>query len=197
MGDRAFSFHDFCTLFKSRRVIVSERPRGDVGDTMEITRLFTDETAVSPVIGVILVVAITVILSAVIGTFALGLGTTQDTAPQSTWEKGYTDDDSDTLELTHASGDPMEPARLSIAVSGAACSSGSLESPKNLATDYSMTGTVSAGDSVAVDNDHFCSDGTTSDLDLKPATVRLVWEDEDTDDQADSATLATWTGQEA
>ncbi len=34
----------------------------------------TDETAVSPVIGVILMVAITVILAAVIGTFVLGLG---------------------------------------------------------------------------------------------------------------------------
>jgi len=36
--------------------------------------LFGDERAVSPVIGVILMVAITVILAAVIGTFVLGLG---------------------------------------------------------------------------------------------------------------------------
>jgi len=34
----------------------------------------TDDSAVSPVIGVILMVAITVILAAVIGTFVLGLG---------------------------------------------------------------------------------------------------------------------------
>ncbi|WP_338071862.1 type IV pilin N-terminal domain-containing protein [Halorutilus salinus] len=33
-----------------------------------------DDSAVSPVIGVILMVAITVILAAVIGTFVLGLG---------------------------------------------------------------------------------------------------------------------------
>lgn len=38
------------------------------------TLLNTDERAVSPVIGVILMVAITVILAAVIGTFVLGLG---------------------------------------------------------------------------------------------------------------------------
>ena len=36
--------------------------------------LNTDDRAVSPVIGVILMVAITVILAAVIGTFVLGLG---------------------------------------------------------------------------------------------------------------------------
>lgn len=42
---------------------------------MNVTNLFEgDDRAVSPVIGVILMVAITVILAAVIGTFVLGLG---------------------------------------------------------------------------------------------------------------------------
>lgn len=42
---------------------------------MKPSNLFnTDDRAVSPVIGVILMVAITVILAAVIGTFVLGLG---------------------------------------------------------------------------------------------------------------------------
>ncbi|WP_209019553.1 type IV pilin [Halorussus marinus] len=41
---------------------------------MNFKTLFTDDEAVSPVIGVILMVAITVILAAVIGTFVLGLG---------------------------------------------------------------------------------------------------------------------------
>ena len=44
-------------------------------NTMQIRNLFNKEDrAVSPVIGVILMVAITVILAAVIGTFVLGLG---------------------------------------------------------------------------------------------------------------------------
>ena len=164
---------------------------------MEITRLFTDDAAVSPVIGVILMVAVTVILSAVIGAFALGLGTTQDTAPQSTWETDYTDGAStDALELTHSSGDPMEPARLSIVVSGATCSAGSLDSPKNLGSDYSITGSVGAGTSVTVEDSRFCTDASAN-LDLSGATVRLVWEDEDTDDQADSAVLKVWEGPDA
>jgi flagellin-like protein len=41
---------------------------------MKIKSLINDDKAVSPVIGVILMVAITVILAAVIGTFVLGLG---------------------------------------------------------------------------------------------------------------------------
>ncbi|MFC7027956.1 type IV pilin [Halomicroarcula sp. GCM10025710] len=36
--------------------------------------MFDEENAVSPVIGVILMVAITVILAAVVGSFVLGLG---------------------------------------------------------------------------------------------------------------------------
>jgi len=41
---------------------------------MKYTETGNDDSAVSPVIGVILMVAITVILAAVIGTFVLGLG---------------------------------------------------------------------------------------------------------------------------
>jgi len=50
---------------------------------MELKTLFTgDERAVSPVIGVILMVAITVILAAVIGTFVLGLGESVSEEPR-------------------------------------------------------------------------------------------------------------------
>ncbi len=50
---------------------------------MDLKQLFDDEKAVSPVIGVILMVAITVILAAVIGTFVLGLGDqVQNTTPR-------------------------------------------------------------------------------------------------------------------
>ena len=45
---------------------------------MQLKKLFKDDDAVSPVIGVILMVAITVILAAVIASFVLGLGDTAD-----------------------------------------------------------------------------------------------------------------------
>jgi len=50
---------------------------------MQLKELLSDDDAVSPVIGVILMVAITVILAAVIATFVLGLGDqVSNTAPQ-------------------------------------------------------------------------------------------------------------------
>jgi flagellin-like protein len=53
---------------------------------MDLKQFFDDEQAVSPVIGVILMVAITVILAAVIGTFVLGLGDqVQNTTPQASF----------------------------------------------------------------------------------------------------------------
>ncbi|MEF8872712.1 MAG: type IV pilin N-terminal domain-containing protein, partial [Haloarculaceae archaeon] len=64
---------------------------------MELKQLFNDDDAVSPVIGVILMVAITVILAAVIATFVLGLGEqVSDTAPQASFDFDY--DGSDTTK---------------------------------------------------------------------------------------------------
>ena len=53
---------------------------------MNVQKLLQDDDAVSPVIGVILMVAITVILAAVIATFVLGLGDNlSNTAPQASF----------------------------------------------------------------------------------------------------------------
>ena len=57
---------------------------------MKLQELLTDDRAVSPVIGVILMVAITVILAAVIGTFVLGLGNNlQQTPPNANFQFEY------------------------------------------------------------------------------------------------------------
>jgi flagellin-like protein len=72
---------------------------------MQLKRLLTDDEAVSPVIGVILMVAITVILAAVIGTFVLGLGDqVQDTAPQASFNFDF---DTQTATVTHDGGDTI------------------------------------------------------------------------------------------
>ena len=62
--------------------------------------------AVSPVIGVILMVAITVILAAVIGTFVLGLGDQVESAPQASFDFDVDEDaDGDDFEEVTDSGD--------------------------------------------------------------------------------------------
>lgn len=93
-------------------------------------KLFRDvnggERAVSPVIGVILMVAITVILAAVIGTFVLGLGDeVSQSAPQASIEAN---DEGDTapvsqtntenlLNLKHKGGDTLTQSDTDIKVS--------------------------------------------------------------------------------
>jgi flagellin-like protein len=82
---------------------------------MKLTRLFTDDSAVSPVIGVILMVAITVILAAVIGSFVLNLGgSLQQSAPQASFDFDYNSSD---VVITHETGDTIDDGSLSI-VSG-------------------------------------------------------------------------------
>ncbi|SDM15592.1 flagellin N-terminal-like domain-containing protein [Halogranum gelatinilyticum] len=74
---------------------------------MTFTTFTTEERAVSPVIGVILMVAITVILAAVIGTFVLGLGdSVGQTAPQASLKATVSAAD-DTVTIQHNGGDAL------------------------------------------------------------------------------------------
>jgi len=92
----------------------------------DIFGVFRDQKAVSPVIGVILMVAITVILAAVIGTFVLGLGDqvsksapqaslqAEDAADSSTIDEGNTEN---LIELQHKGGDTIQQDDTDIKVS--------------------------------------------------------------------------------
>ena len=72
---------------------------------MQFKQLVADDDAVSPVIGVILMVAITVILAAVIGTFVLDLGEqVQSNSPNAQFDY---DDSGNELDITHTSGDEV------------------------------------------------------------------------------------------
>jgi len=91
---------------------------------MEFKKLLDDERAVSPVIGVILMVAITVILAAVIGTFVLGLGDqVQSTTPQASFgfdtsQQEISGDSYTAVTVTHQSGDSIAETDLSVLVNG-------------------------------------------------------------------------------
>jgi len=78
---------------------------------MRLKELLADDDAVSPVIGVILMVAITVILAAVIASFVLGLGSQTQTTPQASFSIDYASGAGVSLDglvtITHDSGDPI------------------------------------------------------------------------------------------
>jgi len=78
---------------------------------MRLRTLFADEEAVSPVIGVILMVAVTVILAAVIGAFALSFSDNESITPQVTFKYTY-DSGAGELTVRHFAGDTFESDRV-------------------------------------------------------------------------------------
>ena len=139
---------------------------------MNIKELFTDDSAVSPVIGVILMVAITVILAAVIGSFVLNLGgSLNDSAPQASFGFDFNTTSADNVTVTHQSGDTIDAERLNV--------TGVKPDPIKW-TDAGTGGPVSAGSSATFNSTgSFASD-----------TIRVVWTSETSEN---SATLSRST----
>ncbi len=156
---------------------------------MNFKQLLAEKRAVSPVIGVILMVAITVILAAVIGTFVLGLGESVQSTPQAKFAFDYQNSN---VMITHEGGDAIASEELNVTATsdfGFEDASGSFTSPNNASVsfeDMGIGGEVSAGNSVVI--------GNTTDGGFDADTVRVVWSDMDTDK---SATLSKWSGPDA
>ncbi|WP_324664166.1 type IV pilin N-terminal domain-containing protein [Haloarcula sediminis] len=97
---------------------------------MNIKNLFNDDSAVSPVIGVILMVAITVILAAVIASFVLGLGDSAgDAAPQFSVSCNV-----DANEMIHEGGDDVDTGQLTLLNAAA----GGVKSPQTISAGQNL-----------------------------------------------------------
>ncbi|PSP69505.1 type IV pilin [Halobacteriales archaeon QH_6_68_27] len=113
---------------------------------MQIKELFTDDDAVSPVIGVILMVAITVILAAVIASFVLGLGQdATNTNPQASFSWDYdaeslNDDADGYVTISHDGGDSVKENEIFVRGDFGGDGSGGVASPKAW-QDYSESDT--------------------------------------------------------
>ncbi|AXG11301.1 type IV pilin [Haloplanus rubicundus] len=118
---------------------------------MQLKQLLTEDRAVSPVIGVILMVAITVILAAVIGTFVLGLGDqVSESAPQASFSFDFNDTG---VNITHEGGETLEADNINVSGDNGADPSGN-----NWAGN-----TISAGDTAPYSG-------------VDPGeTVRVIW----------------------
>jgi len=146
---------------------------------MDIKQLIHDDDAVSPVIGVILMVAITVILAAVIASFVLGLGDqAQQTTPQASFSWDF-DGSSDDLTITHDGGDPIEAQELYVR--------GSWDSGDSDGSWEDLDGSISGDSEITA--------GQTLDVNAGPQyDLRVVYEPIEGDT---SATLAQDTGPDA
>jgi flagellin-like protein len=170
---------------------------------MRIKQLFTDDNAVSPVIGVILMVAITVILAAVIGAFVLDLGGSTTSTPQASWnfdqevhdvaDNGNDVQSSDQfpeITVSHESGDKISDSRLDITVNGnpgftatteADASTGALSFSGSGTEAFTAGNDVKAGTSVRIVAEDADDDGSVAAADTIGSgdTIRIVWTSED------------------
>ena len=134
-----------------------------VHETMKLQNLLDtpdDERAVSPVIGVILMVAITVILAAVIGTFVLGLGENVESAPQASFD--FSNINSTATEIEHRGGDTIDGNDIEIRVNGTAPDSSII------------SGTFSAGQSVTIEDADYGGAGSGENPGGSGAEIRIV-----------------------
>ena len=133
----------------------------------------SDERAVSPVIAVILMVAITVILSAVVGSFALGLGNEiRQVTPTASFDFEYakTGGGNYSVTATHEGG---------VTVSSSNAQSLVLAADSGQSTEFGLP--AAAGTSATLDGGDAVSPGTD---------IRVVWT---STDGSSSQTLATGT----
>ena len=144
---------------------------------MKLNELLTDDDAVSPVIGVILMVAITVILAAVIGTFVLGLGDqVQSTPPQAQFTFEEASSNSSNITITHDGGDPVDAANLAV-TTGPTDLSNQCDDQNNSLDQKWPEAEVTAGNSC------------TAAVGSNEGTLRVIWE---SDDGSNSGTLGTY-----
>ncbi|MFU1781849.1 type IV pilin [Haloarcula japonica] len=147
---------------------------------MLVRRFQSDDSAVSPVVGVILMVAITVLLAATAATFFLdfGSGNLGQNAPQAAFSFDYDAGSPDSLTIEHRSGDSVQAGHLYITVSGASGANGQHDFT-------SIDGTLVDSSKITAGSQVTFSGAS----DLSDATVTLNWK---SPDSGKSIQLASW-----
>lgn len=166
---------------------------------MQIKELLDDDRAVSPVIGVILMVAITVILAAVIGTFVLGLGDqVSQTTPNASfgfdYDRDTTASNQDAITISHGGGDTIDASELNVTLSEASTNNSTTNINKSYEwSTFDSAGDVTAGSAATINRtDVGLSSGES--FDLSEATIRVVYESSEGDT---SAQLGVFKGPDA
>ncbi|MFC7131904.1 MULTISPECIES: type IV pilin N-terminal domain-containing protein [Salinibaculum] len=135
---------------------------------MRLRQILDDDSAVSPVIGVILMVAITVILAAVIASFVLGLGPSE-AAPSAQFEFETNSTNSSYVDISHQSGDKIDASTL---YTRGTLNGSDVHWSNNSSSGAYITDAIS-GDEVA-SGDRITVDAGTQDWELT-----VVWEKDD------------------
>lgn len=133
-----------------------------------------DDHAATPVIGIILMVMVTVMLAAVVGSFALGLASFVDTgAPAADLQFEYDSTGDGNLTIVHDNGESIPEQQVQFDVDGDTWTTGKCVDDRWAADGESIT----AGDACRLE-------GVDAD-----ATVKVVWFDRNS-----SGYVAEWSG---
>ena len=153
---------------------------------MKLHELFADDDAVSPVIGVILMVAITVILAAVIGTFVLSLGGDLQNNPPSA-QFTFSEESGGDLSITHDGGQNVDVRKMNVTTDGSSDFANG-PNPNVCQTTGSDDLNWTTGDSELSAGDTCTLPGDTPTDRLEDGdTIRIVWQEGD-----QSSTLANY-----
>ncbi|AUG48507.1 type IV pilin [Haloarcula taiwanensis] len=135
--------------------------------------------AVSPVIGVVILVGIVAILAATVGVFALGFNEQQPTqAPQVAIVADYnerTTVNGEYLNLSFKSGDTVYRDNLTVVVSGARSTGGSDVTLDSDPIQAQASTRITSGTEITIHQEQFSGIPSGEQLDLNDATLRLVW----------------------
>lgn len=161
----------------------------------------TDGRGVTPVVGIILMISITVLLAATVGAFVMGMDDegVQQQAPMVAVQFDYHSGASDVLKIVHDTGGSLDEDQTYVGVKDARCSSTGTDpdGQYQASADFGQAQPLGAGMTLTVDGDlpTASSDPCPSgDLDLSKATVTVVWR---AADGTQSSTVATWHGPDA
>ncbi|TQQ81797.1 type IV pilin [Halonotius roseus] len=126
----------------------------------------SDDRGVSPVIGVILMVALTVILATVLGTVVLDFASgVSEQPPQAAFDYEF-DSADDNVTITHVSGDRIDSETIRITIGGDKAVSGTNSDFQG--TDWEDS--IRAGGGIEIGDHDVNGDISTGD------TVRIIWE---------------------
>jgi len=156
---------------------------------MQLRPLLSDNRAVSPVVGVILMVAITVVLAAVVGTFALGMADQMLRSTPTASVSFSIENETQRISITHSAGKTLGASNVEIKstqqFSYAADTTANVTS-----ADWEAIGgggDVSAGDTVTIEANEW--DASANDGDFAGETIRVIYRNPDA---ASSSTLAKY-----
>lgn len=161
---------------------------------MKLTALYTDEHAVSDVIGTVLIVAVTVVIAAAVVTFFIQISQQPQEVPQAAFDFDYQSDDSapirEKVTIRHLSGEAVDASQVSILVEGAATPSSVVNDRYTWRQlDADTPDEVVAGESVNVSRRSLRPTSPYNQLSLDSANVELIWT---SPDGSQSFTLAEW-----